>query len=190
MANSFGGVWDDSKCFDYEMQNQIRLDNEGFVNMFRATANKVNSLIDFKTFADVGGGVGTYSLAMKELDKHVTYYDLNKHHFNYALLNNVANVYKECDITETKITAELVACIEVMEHITDEKLHTMLGNIECKYFHFSSTPHTTNWDAEWGHINIKQEAEWIELFKEHNYELMTQIEVPTQWSLLLKKIVR
>ena len=187
MANSFGGLWDDAKCFDYEMQNQIRLDNEGFVNMFRATANKVNSLIDFKTFADVGGGVGTYSLAMKELDKHVTYYDLNKNHFDYAMLHNVANVYKQCDITQTKITADLVACIEVMEHITDEKLHSMISNIECKYFHFSSTPHLDLLDKEWGHINIKQEREWIELFKEHNYELMTQIEVPTKWSLLFKK---
>ena len=185
--NSFGGLWDNAKCFEYEMQNQIRLDNEGFVNMFRATAKKIAELVEFKTFADIGGGVGAYSLAMKELNKHVTYYDLNKHHFNYALLNNVANVYKECDITEAIIKAELVACIEVMEHITDDKLHSMLGNIECKYFHFSSTPHLDPLDKEWGHINIKQEAEWIALFKEHNYELMTQIEVPTTWSLLFKK---
>lgn len=190
MANSFGGLWDDQKCFDYEMANQIRLDNEGFVNMFRATANKVASLIEFKTFADIGGGVGTYSLAMKELNKHVSYYDLNKHHFNYAMLHDVANIYKQCDITETKITADLVACIEVMEHITDDKLHRMLDNINCKYFHFSSTPHLTTWDAEWGHINVKQEAEWIALFNKHNFELLTKIEVPTTWSLLFKKIVK
>lgn len=190
MGNSFGGLWDDQKCFDYEMANQIRLDNEGFVNMFRATANKVASLIEFKTFADIGGGVGTYSLAIKELNKHVSYYDLNKHHFNYAMLHNVANIYKQCDITETKITADLVACIEVMEHITDDKLHRMLDNINCKYFHFSSTPHLTTWDAEWGHINVKQEAEWIALFNKHNFELLTKIEVPTTWSLLFKKIVK
>jgi 2-polyprenyl-3-methyl-5-hydroxy-6-metoxy-1,4-benzoquinol methylase len=190
MENSFGGLWDDAKCFEYEMQNQIRLDNEGFVNMFRATAKQIAELVEFKTFADIGGGVGTYSLAMKELDKHVTYYDLNQHHLHYAMLHNVANVYNKCDITETKITAELVACIEVMEHITDYKLQRMLGNIECKYFHFSSTPHTTNWDAEWGHINIKQEAEWIAFFELHNYELLTKIEVPTTWSLLFKKTKR
>jgi 2-polyprenyl-3-methyl-5-hydroxy-6-metoxy-1,4-benzoquinol methylase len=186
--NSFGGLWDDKKCFDYEMANQIRLDNEGFVNMFRATAKQIAELVEFKTFADIGGGVGTYSLAMKELNKHVTYYDLNRHHFDYASLHNVANTYIKCDITDIKIKADLVACIEVMEHITDDKLHRMLGNIECKYFHFSSTPNTTTWDAEWGHINIKQEAEWIALFKEHNYELLTQIEVPTTWSLLFKKV--
>lgn len=187
MQNSFGGLWDDKKCFDYEMANQIRLDNEGFVNMFIATANKINSLIDFKTFADIGGGIGTYSLAMKSIDKQVAYYDLNKYHFEYAKQHNVAHKYFQCDITDTKIKADLVACIEVMEHITDDKLHQMLDNIECNYFHFSSTPHKTNWDEEWGHINIKQEREWIELFKQHNYELLTQIEVPTQWSLLFKK---
>ena len=188
MENSFGGLWDDKKCFDYEMANQIRLDNEGFVNMFRATAKQIAELVEFKTFADVGGGVGTYSLAMKELVKNVTYYDLNQHHLHYAMLHGVANVYNKCDITDIKITADLVACIEVMEHITDDKLHKMLDNIECNYFHFSSTPHTTTWDAEWGHINIKQEHEWIAFFELHNYELLTKIEVPTTWSLLFKKI--
>jgi len=187
MENSFGGLWDDKKCFDYEMANQIRLDNEEFVNMFRSTAKKVAELVEFKTFADVGGGVGAYSLAMKELDKHVTYYDLNRHHFDYASLHNVANTYVKCDITDIKIKADLVACIEVMEHINDYKLQKMLYNIECKYFHFSSTPHTTNFDAEWGHINIKQEHEWIAFFELHNYELLSKIEVPTTWSLLFKK---
>lgn len=187
IQNSFGGLWDDRKCFDYEMDNQIRLDNDGYVNMFKETALQVNDLINFKTFADVGGGVGAYSLAMKSIDKHVTYYDLNKHHLGYALLHDVANVYKQCDITETQIKADIVASIEVMEHITDDKLHQMLNNIECNYFHFSSTPHKTDWDAEWGHINIKQEKDWIEFFEQHNYELLTKISVPTQWSLLFKK---
>jgi len=187
MENSFGGLWDDKKCFDYEMQNQIRLDNEGFVNMFRATAKQIAELVEFKTFADVGGGVGTYSLAMKELNKQVNYYDLNKYHFDYVRKHNVAHKYFQCDITETKIKADLVACIEVMEHIIDDKLNRMLNNINCKYFHFSSTPHTTTWDTEWGHINIKQERDWIAFFKQHDYELLSKIEVPTTWSLLFKK---
>ena len=187
MENSFGGLWDDKKCFDYEMANEIRLENEGFVNMFRTTAKQIAELVEFKTFADIGGGVGTYSLAMKELDKHVKYYDLNKYQFYYARQNNVAHKYFQCDITETKIKADLVACIEVMEHITDDKLHKMLDNIECKYFHFSSTPHLFFFDEEWGHINIKQERDWIQFFKGHNFELLTQIEVPTTWSLLFKK---
>jgi hypothetical protein len=74
-----------------------------------------------------------------------------------------------------------------MEHLTDDKLHSMLGNIECKYFHFSSTPHTTTWDEEWGHINIKQEHEWIALFNNHNFQLLTKMNLPTSWSLLFKK---
>jgi hypothetical protein len=66
----------------------------------------------------------------------------------------------------------------------------MLDNINCKYFHFSSTPHLSDFDEDWGHINIKQERDWIEFFKQHDFELLTQIEVPTTWSLLFKKIVR
>jgi hypothetical protein len=74
-----------------------------------------------------------------------------------------------------------------MEHITDDKLNDLLTNVDCKYFHFSSTPNTTDFDEDWGHINVKQEHEWIALFEQHNYELLSNIEVPTTWSLLFKK---
>jgi hypothetical protein len=63
----------------------------------------------------------------------------------------------------------------------------MLNNIDCNYFHFSSTPNTETWDAEWGHINIKQEPAWIKFFAQHNYELISKIMVPTSWALLFKK---
>lgn len=188
MANSFGGIWSDEQCFRWELQNNISLENQGFINLYNSTAREISKLVEFESFADIGGGVGAYSLAMKNLNKQVYYYDLNKFHLDYAMQNNVAHYYHQTDITQNKIKHDLVACIEVMEHITDSKLNDLLTNVDCKYFHFSSTPHTTNFDAEWGHINIKQEREWIELFKQHNYELMTQIEVPTTWSLLFEKI--
>ena len=187
--NSFGGIWDDNKCFEFEMANNIRLDNDGFVNLYINTAQQISELVEFETFADIGGGVGAYSIAMKNRNKQINYYDLNSNHLEYAKKHNVAHNYFQCDITDTKIKVDLVACIEVMEHITDDKLNRMLENIECNYFHFSSTPHLTDFDAEWGHINIKQESQWIELFNNHNYELMKKVNVPTTWSLLFKKTI-
>ena len=188
MANSFGGLWSDEKCFQWELDNNISLDNQSFVNLYNSTAREISKLIDFDTFADIGGGVGAYSLAMKNLNKQVYYYDLNKHHFNYAMTHNVAHYYHQTDITQNKIKHDLVACIEVMEHITDDKLNDLLANVDCKYFHFSSTPNTTDFDEDWGHINLKQEHEWIDLFQQHNFQLLTKMNLPTSWSLLFKKI--
>lgn len=190
MANSFGGTWTDEQCFQWELQNNISLENQSFVNLYNSTAREISKLVEFESFADIGGGVGAYSLAMKNLNKQVYYYDLNKHHFDYARKHDVAHYYHQTDITQNKIKHDLVACIEVMEHITDDKLNDLLLNVECKYFHFSSTPNTTDFDEEWGHINIKQEHEWIALFQQHNYQLHTKINFPTSWSLLFKKNVK
>jgi 2-polyprenyl-3-methyl-5-hydroxy-6-metoxy-1,4-benzoquinol methylase len=187
MANSFGGLWDNEKCFNWEIENRISLDNEGFVNLYNNTAREICKLISFDSFGDIGGGVGAYSLAMKNLNKEVYYYDLNEYHLQYAQIHNVATHYKQTDITQNKIKHDLVACIEVMEHITDDKLNDLLNNVDCKYFHFSSTPNKTDFDEEWGHINIKKEDEWIALFERHNYQLHTRMNLPTNWSLLFKK---
>lgn len=190
MANSFGGIWSDEQCFRWELQNNISLENQGFINLYNSTARELSKLVEFESFADIGGGVGAYSLAMKNLNKQVYYYDLNKHHLYYAMSHNVAHYYHQTDITQNKIKHDLVACIEVMEHITDDKLNDLLTNVDCKYFHFSSTPHLTDFDEEWGHINIKQEHEWIALFEQHNYQLHTKMNLPTSWSLLFKKNVK
>ena len=85
MANSFGGIWSDEQCFRWELQNNISLENQGFINLYNSTAREISKLVEFESFADIGGGVGAYSLAMKNLNKQVYYYDLNKHHLYYAM---------------------------------------------------------------------------------------------------------
>ncbi len=52
----------------------------------------------------------------------------------------------------------------------DEKLIPFLTNLKCKYFHFSSTPHKTDFDEKWGHINIKSEEEWVALFEKCGFK--------------------
>jgi 2-polyprenyl-3-methyl-5-hydroxy-6-metoxy-1,4-benzoquinol methylase len=186
-ANSFNGNWNDRTCFEWEMANGIKLENPGFVRMYEATAKVISELIPFEKFTDLGGGVGAYSKAMRDIGKEVHYYDANIHHHEYASERRAANRYHYGDFTNMKITGDLVAMIEVAEHISDEKLIPFLTRVECNYFHFSSTPHTNKMDADWGHINIKSEWEWIDLFKSCGFKFMQKVEVPTYWSLLFTK---
>ena len=186
-VNSFGGNWNDAKCFQWELDNGISLENEGFVNLYKSTAKRINELIPFTKFTDLGGGVGAYTKAMREIGKEVHYYDGNIHHHEYASERRAANRYHFGDFTKMKITGDLVAMIEVAEHINDDQLVPFLQRVDCNYFHFSSTPHQNKIDADWGHINIKLEHEWIALFESCGFELLQKVQLPTMWSLLFKK---
>lgn len=186
-ANSFNGNWNDVKCFQWEMDNGITLENPGFVKLYEATAKTIADLIPFEKFTDLGGGIGAYSKAMRALGKEVHYYDNNVLHHEYASERRAANRYHYGDFTKMIITGDLVAMIEVAEHITDEQLIPFLTRVECNYFHFSSTPHTNKMDADWGHVNIKLEHEWIALFEECGFELLKKVQLPTMWSLLFTK---
>lgn len=184
---SFGGLWNNQQCFDYEMRNGIHLDNPSFVNMYEDVVNEITTLLDIRTHTDLGGGVGAYCLAMKKKGIKTIYYDLNEHHYEYAHERNVADEYHICDFTTKKIKADFVSCIEVMEHIEDDKLKPFLANLKCNYFHFSSTPHYSNFDKEWGHINIKPVSHWVHLFEQCGFTLLLEMSKPTKWSLLFKK---
>jgi 2-polyprenyl-3-methyl-5-hydroxy-6-metoxy-1,4-benzoquinol methylase len=186
-VNSFNGNWDDLTCFQWEMRNGIHLENEAFVNLYKGTAKTINELIPFEKFTDLGGGVGAYSKSMRDLGKEVHYYDANIHHHEYASARKVANRYHFGDFTNMVIEGDLLAMIEVAEHIEDEKLIPFLTNVKCNYFHFSSTPHVNKMDKDWGHINIKQEQEWIDLFTQCGFKFMQKVQLPTYWSLLFTK---
>ena len=130
---------------------------------------------------------------MLEHNVECTYVDLSKIHGEYVTRkitrndNTTLQVFIKDFTTQKWKTFDLVASIEVMEHIEDEKLKPFLKNIKCKYFHFSSTPDKTDFDEAWGHINIKSEEEWIALFNECGFTLDRKLNRPTSWSLLFKR---
>jgi 2-polyprenyl-3-methyl-5-hydroxy-6-metoxy-1,4-benzoquinol methylase len=186
-ANSFNGSWDDHTCFLWEMRNGIHLDNRHFVDMYEECAKLIIAATEPKDFTDLGGGVGAYSKAMKKNGIHTKYYDANIYHLEYANAHEVADRYFYADFTQQKIEGDLIACIEVMEHIEDSRLEPFLKRMRCNYFHFSSTPQITDMDADWGHINIKSESEWIALFESCGFKLDRRINYPTNWSLLFTK---
>ena len=192
--NAFGGTWDDQKCFNHENDLGINLDNESYVNLFRQTAKEIVKITGAKTFLDCGGGMGAYTKAMLEEGLDCTYVDLNEHHIKYVRKRlKPLNDQQSLDIYDDDFTAcvfkkfDLVASIEVMEHIPDAQLIPFLTKLKCDYFHFSSTPHTTDYDKEWGHINIKTEQRWINLFEKCGFTPYQRIGQPTSWSLLFTK---
>ena len=192
--NAFGGTLNDQDCFDTELNAGIHLDNESYVNLFKQTAEEIVKITGAKTFLDCGGGMGAYTKAMLEQGLDCTYVDLNQHHVEYVgkrlkpihdaqTLNIYHNDFTACTFKKF----DLVASIEVMEHIPDAQLIPFLTNLQCDYFHFSSTPHTTDYDKEWGHINIKTEQRWINLFEKCGFTPYQRIGQPTSWSLLFTK---
>lgn len=194
MKNAFNGTMNDEECFNHELSIGVHLDNTSFVELYNSTTKEILSITGAKTFLDCGGGVGAYTKAMLEQGIDCTYVDLSKIHFDYVSKNlkpingtqslQIFNL----DFTKQKFKAfDLVASIEVMEHIEDKRLIPFLKNLKCKYFHFSSTPEKTDFDKAWGHINIKSEEEWIALFNECGFTLDRKLNRPTSWSLLFKR---
>jgi 2-polyprenyl-3-methyl-5-hydroxy-6-metoxy-1,4-benzoquinol methylase len=193
MKNAFNGTMNDEDCFNHELSLGIDLDNDSYVNLFNQTAKEIVTITGAKTFLDCGGGMGAYTKAMLEQGLNCTYVDLSKLHGEYVTKRLVKqdaqtlHIYIKDFTTQKWKTFDLVASIEVMEHIEDEKLIPFLTNLKCKYFHFSSTPNKTHFDEKWGHINIKSEEEWIALFEQCGYKLDRKMSLPTTWSLLFTK---
>ena len=87
--------------------------------------------------------------------------------------------------------ADVLLAIEVFEHILDPALSEIMEKvrraIKPRFIVFSSTPyadHNEGWDIQWGHINIKQQAEWDGLFARYQY-LRVNIRPPvTAWAAL------
>lgn len=192
--NAFGGTLNDQDCFDTELNAGIHLDNDSYVNLFKQTAEEIVKTTGAKTFLDCGGGMGAYTKAMLEQGLDCTYVDLNQHHVEYVgkRLKPIHDaqtllIYAKDFTKQTFKKFDLVASIEVMEHIPDAQLIPFLTKLKCDYFHFSSTPHTTDYDAEWGHINIKSEEEWVALFEKCGFIFWQRLSHPTSWSLLFTK---
>ncbi len=193
MKNSFNGTMNDEECFNHELSIGVHLDNTSFLQLYRNTTKEILSITNAKTFLDCGGGVGAYTQAMLDNNVECTYVDLSKIHGEYVTKkmtrtnDSTLHIYIKDFTTQKFKTFDLVACIEVMEHIEDVKLIPFLKNIKCKYFHFSSTPNVTDFDKEWGHINIKSEEQWIQLFETCGFKLERKLNLPTTWSLLFTK---
>lgn len=164
-----------------ELANGISLDNDSFLGLARTAVEQLRNY-SIKTILDFGAGVGAYTKAALDNYYEVYTYEIWDAHKNY-MKSKMPNV----NIVEEPVQTDAMLFIETAEHMTDEELHSLFKKIQPKYILFSSTSATTDFDIEWGHINIKQQDEWVTFFSNLGYRLEKELGQPTSWSKLFIK---
>jgi len=144
---------------------------------------------------EFGSGLGFFLSACQRIGlyNHVGY-DINPYEREFAISKGVTADRYLLQKGKFKIKGkyDAIYSTEVFEHIFDQDLKLILPELSkacTKYFYFTSTPNRTTpeWDAEWGHINIKQKDEWIELFEKYGFDYLQDATDVTSWGLLFKK---
>jgi hypothetical protein len=171
-----------------ELEMNLTMDNPDFVALAESVSDYVNNNYGFYSLIDYGCGTGVYAeIARKKqffrIDVEVYALDIFKPHRDYC-----KKQYPLLKVIARPVKADLMYFIEVAEHMTDQEIERALKSIDPNYVLFSSTPNKTDWDLDWGHINIKQEPEWVELFKGLGYKVIDKPQTPTLWALMFQKI--
>ena len=132
---------------------------------------------------DFGCGTGVYSEILRQEGFNIIGQDIFKAHRDYCKEN-----YSLLKVYQKPRQADFMLWIEVAEHMTDQEIKKALEVVLPRIILFSSTPEKTELDADWGHINIKTEKDWIAMFKELGYKLIEKPKTPTLWALTFQKI--
>lgn len=163
-----------------ELDAGIHHKNSAFVHLCHATVQAVKGL-DIKTVMDYGCGTGVYSYAFMNEGFDVVAWEKFKAHKDY-----LEKELPQIKIIDKPVTTDLLVLIEVAEHMTDKELDKLFKDIKPKYILFSSTSDRTPWDLAWGHINVKEQIEWVTFFEKKNYKLVRETKMPTEWSKLFE----
>lgn len=174
--------------FKAEMDAGIHADNPEYVALMKGVADAIKTDLKAQTVFEIGHGVGVLINELNKQGISARGCDPSPEHHEYALSKfTTLGVYLESDASQIESESDCLVSIEVFEHIPDESLELILQKHKAKWFVFSSTPHRAENDEEWGHINIKTEAEWIALFEKHGWKLSKRITIPTEWALLFER---
>ena len=172
----------DKEFYDYEVSIGVTPENPDYYNLMDQVAYNISLIA--KDVIEIGAGMGTLGECL--LKRNCSYYGIepNKYHREFAKTRGI----ELHDLGDYPNKCDLIISIEVFEHLTDRQINDYLSTIEAKYFYFSSTPHLTTpeFDNWWGHINIKQENEWISLFNKFGYKLIAKNGMPTDWTLIFQ----
>lgn len=172
----------EKEFLDAELKMGICYENPDFKNLAHQTAKYIKKH-NPKLVIDYGCGTGAYSQAMTENNINVIAQDISKEHRNYVKKN-----HSGIKVVSKPIKADFMCFIEVAEHMTDEEIKNAISSINPDKILFSSTPHTTEQDEEWNHINIKSESEWGAFWYELGYIVTDKPKTPTLWALMLERI--
>jgi len=165
-----------------EISMGISLDNPNFVALAEAAVKELD--ISYETVMDYGAGTGVYSNAFYNAGKKVKVFEIWEPHRQY--IRDKMSHLEIVDIPERNV--DLMLWIEVAEHMTDIEINTLMSKINPEHILFSSTSqHIPGFDEDWGHINIKEQDDWIQLFDRFGYLLMRDLKYPTPYTKLFKR---
>lgn len=160
--------------------------NQDFVNLAKDTVSKLDKYKDYKTI-DYGAGTGVYANELALAGFDVVAQDIWKENRDYIQENY--EYFSQPRKTITKPTkSDLMIFIEVAEHMTDSEIKKAIKSIDPKIILFSSTSKKSDEDEEWGHINLKSQKDWLSFWKKLGFNKINDLEVPTEWTILLEKI--
>ena len=161
---------------------QLTMQNTDFVALAQEVAEYCKKF-EPESVLDFGCGTGVYSEVLRQEGFNIIGQDIFKSHRDYCKEN-----YPLLKVYQKPRQADLMLWIEVAEHMTDQEITKALEVVKPRVILFSSVPWTTDFDADWGHINIKTEKDWIAMFKELGYKLIEKPKTPTLWALTFQKI--
>ena len=168
-------TWVDRGYTTYRRAGMLALHNNGYETLRKHGAT---------TVYEIGSGLG-YFLAASE---HASGYDMNGYSRRFAVEDlGVDPGRYRLGMPKRFPRTDAIYCVEVLEHLTDEQISNLLKRCEAPLFYFTSTPRKADNDAAWGHINIKREDDWIEVFARYGYELECRCQAVTPWGLVFRR---
>ena len=186
---------DNKYFFDKSVELGFTTTNyESLVNLHTNGARTLQ-IMGCKSVFEFGSGLGFFLSACQRIGlyNHVGY-DINPYEREFAISKGIDSDRYLLQKGKFKIKGkyDAIYSTEVFEHIFDQDLKLILPELSkacTKYFYFTSTPNRTTpeWDAEWGHINIKQKDEWIELFEKYGFDYLQDATDVTSWGMLFVK---
>jgi hypothetical protein len=164
-----------------ELQSGISADNPEFRALGSATARQMLGR-GFRSVLDFGAGTGVYADAFHRAGFDVLAFEIWEAHRVY-----IRDKFPHVRLVEAPVTTDLMLFIETAEHMTDDELRALFSQIRPDYVLFSSTSARTEWDVEWGHINVKTQPEWGRFFESLGYVSAGDLAAPTPWSRLFRR---
>jgi len=172
--------------------------NPAYRALFEALASWICNTLHTKTSLEIGCGPGYLIECMVRLGVDAHGIDGNRHFWNdFQLLryNNKHRYVLDALFEKPVQRADTFISIEVFEHIPDDRLHHIMkrvrDEVRPRFIVFSSTPFASeipSWDLQWGHINLKQPAEWTRFFSQYGFRLHSAKPPVTEWSQLYERV--
>lgn len=162
-----------------ELDMGIGFHNPYFVKLAESVAEIVRPL--GSSILDYGAGTGVYADAYYRAGMQTYVYEIFEPHRNY-----IKEYAPHLQIVDQPIQTDILSWIEVAEHMTDLEIDNLFKLIKPKYILFSSTPEHTDWDAEWGHINVKSGEDWDMVMGIYGYIVERNLSLPTPWAKLYR----